>query len=226
MCPPIAVVGDVHGNAAGLSHLVNWLKLEWTGQVVFVGDYVNRGPDSRGVLDQLVEAREFFGERLTLLMGNHDAALIDFLEGGPPLGFIQLGGLRTIRNYLGTDLLADPFDQFRRQFPIEHLEVIQSLELSFETEEVLVTHAGFNPSEPSSRLARDVVFGRFAALFEPGQPTPRSLVVCGHYVQRTLTAYQSDRFICIDSGSGTVPGAPLSLLLLPAREIRMFTGAA
>jgi serine/threonine protein phosphatase 1 len=61
-------------------------------------------------------------------------------------------------------------------------------------------------------------------LFESGLKTPRPLVICGHYVQRSLKPYCSSNFVCLDTGCGSVPGAPLSVALLPKREFKMFSG--
>lgn len=220
----IAILGDVHGAASALESAAAWLLEHWSGHVVFVGDYVNRGPSSEAVLDILVELQEQFGERLTLLQGNHDAVLLEFLDGGSRERFLAHGGLQTIRSYLGSQVESDPFAQFRRQFPPQHLQLLRRLELCFETAEILVTHAGFNPENPESRAAEDVVFGRFHDLFAVGLETPSPLVVCGHYVQRTKEPYLTENFVCLDTGCGSLTDAPLSMLLLPTRQIRTFSG--
>lgn len=221
---PVAVVGDVHGCSSALMAASSWFSESWDGHVVFVGDYVNRGPDARAVLEQLSILQNELGDRLTLLRGNHDAVLLEFLESGDRSRFLSYGGLQTMRSYLHDTLEDDPFSQFRRTFPARDLTLLRGLSNYFETEEVLITHAGFNPSRPGSRSPEDVVFGSYSQLFSGELRTPRPLVVCGHYVQRGLRPYSSDNLICLDTGCGSVPGAPLSVVLLPSREFKFFGG--
>jgi serine/threonine protein phosphatase 1 len=224
---PVAVVGDIHGVVDALRLAITWLDEDWNYDVVFVGDYVNRGPDSRLVLDELVALKHRWGKRLTLLLGNHDAVLLSFLEGESRSQFLHHGGLQTVNSYLphieGWPQ-ANPIDAFVQQFPEEHFALLRDLSLAYESDDVLVTHAGYNPERPSSRSPNDVVFGRHAALFAGRLTTPKSVVVCGHYVQRTHAAYVTDNFGCIDSGCGSVSGAPLSVFTFPDRQVKTFYG--
>jgi len=224
---PVAVVGDIHGAVDALRLAVSWLDEEWNDDIVFVGDYVNRGPDSKLVLDELVALKGRWGERLTLLLGNHDAVLLNFLEGESRSRFLHYGGLQTVNSYLSHIEgwhHANPMAAFVQHFPDDHFALLRDLSLAYESDDVLVTHAGYNPERPSSRSSHDVVFGRHAALFAGPLDTPKSVVICGHYVQRTLTAYVTDNFVCIDSGCGSVAGAPLSIFTFPDRQLKTFYG--
>lgn len=224
MSRQVAIVGDVHGAVGALETAIDWLTTNWHGDVVFVGDYINRGPDSRAVIEVLCQLRARLGRRLTLLMGNHEAALIDFLRTGELQHFLNHGGLQTVSSYLSGEPEPDPFGQFRREFPTRHLELLESLDVAYETPELLVTHCGFNPDRPASRDLQDVVLGSFPALFAPEVECPKPLVVFGHYVQRGRKAFLSQELVCLDSGCGSVPGAPLSVLLLPSRQVLAFGG--
>jgi serine/threonine protein phosphatase 1 len=195
--------------------------------VIFVGDYVNRGPDSYLVLEELAELHLVLGDRLSLLLGNHESALLEFLDGGSKSRFLQHGGLQTVNSYMrrtNADTGAHPLDTFRSTFPVRHRQLLEAMALAYETDEILVTHAGFNPNKPRSRSLDDVVLGRHAELFMSRIELPRPLVVCGHYVQRSMTPFTAGDFICLDSGCGTIDGAPLSILTLPNREIHTFHG--
>ena len=224
MSDNVAVVGDVHGSSHSLALAAKWLLADWDGRVVFVGDYVNRGPDSRGVLEILVQLQTALGDRLTLLMGNHEVVLLEFLQGGQFNHFLAHGGLQTIHSYLSDTPEPDPFEEFRSAFPDSHLELLRALLPAYETPDLLITHCGFNPADPESRNLDDVVLGSFPSLFASGTNMPKQLVVCGHYVQRSRQPYCSERLICLDTGCGSVPGAPLTVLLLPSREFRTFGG--
>ncbi|WP_244247094.1 metallophosphoesterase [Nocardioides euryhalodurans] len=213
------MVGDIHGESRRLRRALDRLA-NTTLSIVFVGDYVNRGPDSRGVLDQLFLAKRRLGERVTLLRGNHDQALIDFLDGGDPQVLVAHGGVPTARSYL--DRRRGGFDEFRDSVPQEHLALLNSTEDSFETDSVLVSHAGFNPSDPSSRSAADMRGAGFRAMFDHVGTWPSPLTVCGHFIQRDQRPFLSDRLICLDTGCGSVDDGPLTALYLPSRDIETF----
>ena len=70
-------VGDIHGESAKLDALLASLPLEEGDRFVFVGDYVDRGPDSRGVVDRLVDLAK--RHPCTFLCGNHESMFLDFL---------------------------------------------------------------------------------------------------------------------------------------------------
>lgn len=221
---PVAIVGDVHGDLAALEGALGWLAVNWTGRVIFVGDYVNRGPDSAAVLNCLADVRESWGDRLILLRGNHDTVLLDFLQRGVKEPFVRHGGLRTMHSYLGASPTSDPFRQFVDSYPARHLDLLRGLVTHYETPQLLVSHAGYRPDEPTSRRVEDLVFGRHAALFRPPLETPRPVVVCGHYVQRK-GIYRSPGFFCIDTGCGTLPDGRLTVLLLPDQSVFTFGGS-
>lgn len=223
----LAIVGDVHGAIRPLRQAISWLDKNWAHNVVFVGDYVNRGTESYLVVEELVDLTKRWGSRLSLLLGNHELSLLEFLDGGSPESFLHHGGLQTINNYLracGGVPEARPLEAFRDRFPHHHRQLLANMALAYETDEVLVTHAGFNPKNPASRGSRDIVFGRHSELFMNPETFPRPLVVCGHYVQRSATPYVTENFICLDTGCGTIPGAPLAVAILPSREILTFYG--
>jgi len=206
---------------------LDWLASNWNEKVVFVGDYINRGTNSFGVMERLVSQSALWDDRLILLLGNHEASLLDFLDTGSPGTFLRHGGLQTANSYLRAMKIAigdRPLSDFREQFPSDHRQLLNDMRIYYETPEILVTHAGFDPRNPESRSLESVVLGRHFALFDVELETPRSMVVCGHYVQRTMAPYVSDKFVCLDSGCGTLPGAPLSILTLPERRVLRFTG--
>jgi serine/threonine protein phosphatase 1 len=217
----LAVVGDIHGDAERLRSVVDFLKNS-VKQVIFVGDYIDRGPSSAEVLEILVEFVCEPGIEVTLLRGNHDQALLQFLTVGEKGSFIAHGGLRTVQSYMEKIPVDSPLEEFRSNFPSNHLKLLQSTRLFFENEDLLVSHCGYNPALPSGRTLDDMVTGRFPELFFRTSERPRELVVFGHYVQETRVPYVADGLICLDTGCGTLAGGPLTVLTLPNREIQQF----
>jgi serine/threonine protein phosphatase 1 len=134
-------VGDVHGHLAKLEALLAKLPLvKEEDDLVFLGDYIDRGPDSRGVVDRLLELRAQ-GFRLTCLTGNHEAMLLDhYLHHHGLELWLANGGLATLRSYArpGQDpLIARP--------PQEHLVFYGDLELIHRAQGTIFVHAGLRP---------------------------------------------------------------------------------
>ena len=74
-------IGDIHGQLAQLVEAIDWIEKDGgpAAPIVFLGDYIDRGPDSRGVLDLLIQGRDA-GRNWTFLKGNHDRMFEWFLQ--------------------------------------------------------------------------------------------------------------------------------------------------
>ena len=102
----VYAIGDVHGRADLLSDLLDRIRADaaerpdLSPRIITLGDYVDRGPQSRGVIDLLIELQQTFGARMTALRGNHEAAMLDFLQD-PRLGGVwaEFGGRETMQSY-------------------------------------------------------------------------------------------------------------------------------
>jgi serine/threonine protein phosphatase 1 len=211
----IAIVGDVHGDLTKLERVFE--RYVDRRQIVLVGDYVNRGPDSAGVLEFLCNFHD--REDIHPLMGNHDHALLEFLNSGDIALFSQYGGLSTIRSYTpraGGNLHRALLDKF----PDSHTRFLTSLKSFFEAEDLLVSHCGAPPTRELSRSFHDMVLSSHPGLFKQPPPPLTKYVVSGHYVQQSGAPYISERYCCIDTGCGTIRDAPLTVLEWPERTPR------
>ncbi len=105
--PRTIAIGDVHGCAKALRALIEAIQPQAEDLIVMLGDYVDRGPESRGVLDLLIDLRSRC--RLVPILGNHDQMMLDALNGGPPFDWFECGGLQAIDSYgPGRDLALVP----------------------------------------------------------------------------------------------------------------------
>jgi len=205
----LAFIGDIHGDSARLSALLG--KLEGR-RVVFLGDYVDRGPNSREVVEILVE----IAKRKTnpvFLLGNHEVAVLAFLSG--KLSFLEyawMGGLSTIRSYIG-EAREDVRGEFAAAMPKSHREFLSSCKPFLETDQFVASHAGVNPARPESRESEEIVLGRHPSLFD-GSLHLSKLVICGHYLQTTLKPFAENGITCLNTGSGAIEG-PVTALLYP-----------
>lgn len=214
MTQPIYAVGDIHGHAEKLDRALRLIAADGgpMAEVVFLGDLVDRGPDSRGVIDRLMQGQAA-GRPWRVLMGNHDAMFARFLadgtahdprvKSGVPWTDPRLGGLGTLASYgLEPDLTAPVDDLLRAAravVPQAHRAFLAGLPRLAERGGLLFVHAGIRPRVPLARQdPEDLIWIRDAFLDFP-DPHPW-LVVHGH------TALEHPRHfgnrIDLDGGAG------------------------
>jgi serine/threonine protein phosphatase 1 len=186
-------VGDIHGRADLLADLLRQIETDAAGReaakktLVFLGDYIDRGPDSRGVVDMLLGG-PLEGFETYFLKGNHEALLLDFLVDPSRLDhWLINGGDATMASY-GVDIGrlalqdADPEawrDAFAAVLPPAHLQFFKSLRLGVSVGDYLFVHAGVKPGIPIAAQAEaDLVWirGEFLNCDEPFG----KIVVHGH----------------------------------------------
>src|SRR5262245_5947626 len=140
-------IGDVHGCSAALAALVRAIDPTPLDTLVFLGDYIDRGPDSRGVVEQVIA----LAERCTVVppLGNHEEMLLAALEGQSELRFwLKFGGTEALASYGywgGPEL--SPAD-LRALIPVEHLRFIKGCRDYFETVRHVFVHAYYEPDRP------------------------------------------------------------------------------
>jgi serine/threonine protein phosphatase 1 len=217
MTQPMFVVGDVHGSYDQLARLLD-SKYPVSRHLVFIGDLIDRGYDSSKVLDLIVQYRNSWPWGVSVLRGNHEQALLEFLDSGEATQFLRNGGLTTVASYYKS-VPPGVMQAFRNDFPIHHRSLLASTMTHIETANVLISHMGYDPGRPNARDLRAMVLEPHHELFRLATEGPVSLVVCGHYAQEGGRPFESASLVCIDTGCGTVEGAPLTAILLPERKI-------
>lgn len=165
MSDRLAFIGDVHGQVDLLSQMLSQLKQLDLEQIIFVGDYVNRGDKSAEVLDLLIAARK--DSPLTFLRGNHDEALLDALESGDLDQLLRIGGAATINSYLKRAAEADVLQQLQSAIPRDHVLFLRSLEARYEDEEVVASHMlSATAGDPRYRIGGHSPVGETPAISE------------------------------------------------------------
>jgi len=217
-------IGDIHGCARTLDALLDRLAdaaggtLGPSDTLVFVGDYVDRGPESPAVLDRMLELEAASmaktGPHCVFLRGNHDQMMLDYAEGvgDPELWWIN-GGRTTLASY---DARGD------RQLPPEHLDFLRRTPLTAEGAGYAFVHAGLdtrrsvadNLAAPDPQIAlwtRQHLSADLSAWEMP--------VVCGH--TPVAEPINEPRLVAIDTGAVFVgrPGlGRLTAVALPERR--------
>src|SRR5262249_45198550 len=92
----LLAIGDIHGCLHALTTLLDLVTPRSKDQIITLGDYVDRGPDSRGVLDHLIDLHD--AGRLVALRGNHDAMMLEACNG-QNRGWLACGGIQTLISY-------------------------------------------------------------------------------------------------------------------------------
>ena len=164
----IAAVGDVHGRADLCAQLIGKVERRYEDReirFVFLGDYVDRGPNSKGVLDALLALRAARPDTI-LLKGNHEQAMLDFIAD-PAEGeaWLEWGGEETMASY-GVErapgmTLETLRDNFADAIPDAHFALLMSLDLTYRDDDVLFVHAGLNPDRAlEDQRERDILWIR------------------------------------------------------------------
>ncbi|MGH6735943.1 MAG: metallophosphoesterase family protein [Methyloceanibacter sp.] len=186
-------VGDIHGRTDLLANLLRQIEADAAHRdaakrtLVFLGDYVDRGPDSRGVVDMLLTdlPEKFYTQ---FLKGNHEALLLDFLDDPRRLDhWLMNGGDATLASY-GVDVEAlihedAPPETWRDAFagalPGAHLRFFESLGLVVQAGDYLFVHAGMRPGVPlEAQTETDLIWIRDA--FLDSAASFGKIVVHGH----------------------------------------------
>lgn len=220
----VYAIGDIHGRADLLSKLLDKIMTHAAMQtvtdrvVVCLGDYVDRGSDSRGVIDVLLD-RHLPATTLVCLRGNHEQLMLDFLADPAAIGpmWLRNGGLETLASYgVGFDPTAPRLAaletagvRLAHQVPMRHKAFLNDLKLTHEEGDYLFVHAGLAPNVPlEEQKESDLLWMRDPFLEEP--PDYGCMVVHGH----TITAEPEWRAWRIGIDTGAFSSGRLTALAL------------
>lgn len=215
---PIYAIGDVHGHAGKLAEALSWIEADGgrDARVVLLGDLVDRGPDSRWVIEILLSGIED-GRDWTVLRGNHDQMFLDFLASDAAhdlevLDFLDPGngGPGTLASYGASaeSVLhaADGLAAAQAAVPDSHKRFLAGFPLTHMTDRLLCVHAGLRPGVPiPEQDPHDLLWIREPFLSHDG-PFER-LVVHGHTPVDAPTHYGNR--VALDTGAAY--GGPLTV---------------
>lgn len=206
---PFYVIGDIHGRYDLLQAILTKIDKEnLGGQIVFVGDYVDRGEQSKEVLELLFSYINKANSKVHCLMGNHEEMMLSFLEDPDVYGarWLRNGGLQTLAGfgvrgvYEGTtgDALLRARDTMRHLMGARMETWLRSLPAYWQSGNVAIVHAGADPKLPiSQQLQKHLVWGH--PDFQNLQRSDGGWVVHGHTIVPEATV-QNGR-VAIDTGA-------------------------
>lgn len=180
-------IGDIHGCLSALETMIETIKPNAEDLIVTLGDYVDRGPDSKGVIDYLMDFQK--SHKLVHLMGNHEIQMIRALETRQDRDrFLSdlCGGKDTLDSYGGS------FDDI----PEEHWEFIKSAELYHELENHILVHAGLVSETPVDMQDQETYY--YQRFYSQKPHISGKTIVCGHTIQGDLPNNQGYA-VCLDT---------------------------
>ena len=209
------VVGDIHGCAQELERLLAGLSLVPGDTIAFVGDYVDRGPASRAVLDQMLALERRPDVTSVFLKGNHEDMWLAHLgrPGSWGEAWCLNGGATTLQSY-GIDART-PGEEVAAQMPAEHVAFLERLLPAYFADGHLLVHAGVRPALPwAQQEEEDLFWIREEFILHP-HVLPQT-VVFGHTPQRNVLV---DLPYKIGIDTGCVYGGMLTALELGERRL-------
>lgn len=193
-------ITDIHGELEKLNSVLSKIEILPDDIFVFMGDYIDRGPDSRGVVEKVLEISEQY--QTVALIGSHEYALLHAKEDDYyNYLFWNYGGPATVKSYGGN------FENILRT----HGDFFRSLKFYYLTEKYLFVHAGIDPRYSlEEQDETDLVYIRSA--FYRNKHNLKQKIIFGH-TEFDKPLVQEDK-ICIDLGCGKYKNARLCALIL------------
>ena len=187
----LLTIGDIHGCLTALETLVAFVPIADDDLLVTLGDYVDRGPNTREVIDWLI-ARHATG-RLIPLRGNHEIMLLEAREGNDELRFwLKFGGSEALASY------SDSPDVGLADIPHSHWRFIEKGTRRYhETDSHIFVHAGLVPDQALVDQPDEALF--WQRFYYPPPHQSGKTMVCGHTAQREGRPLNIGHAVCIDT---------------------------
>ncbi|QEF98857.1 Serine/threonine-protein phosphatase 1 [Stieleria maiorica] len=190
MTQRLIAIGDIHGCRTALETLLDAVQPSAEDTVVTLGDYIDRGPDSRGVIETLIR----LGERTQLVgvLGNHEEMMLEVLHhGGSHHAWLRYGGVETLESY--------GFDGDLDFLPPEHQQFLDALGDFYVAGDFFFTHAAYNPEVALED--QEIELLRWYSLTNgiPTQHQSGKTAVVGHTANRDGEILDTGHLICLDT---------------------------
>jgi serine/threonine protein phosphatase 1 len=183
-------IGDIHGCSTALRTLIEAIDPRPEDTIVTLGDYIDWGPDSRGVIELLIDLSNRCN--LVPLLGNHEEMLLAVLESGSELRYwLKFGGEETLNSY--------QYNGGRDMIPEDHVRFIRGCRDFYETPTHIFVHANYDPRLPMDRIGSTKL--RWEHL-DPKDQQPHysgKMVVVGHTPQVSREVLDLGFLVCIDT---------------------------
>jgi serine/threonine protein phosphatase 1 len=192
--PRTLAIGDIHGCSVALAALLKAIAPQPSDTIVTLGDYVDRGIDSKGVIDQLLDLQSRCN--LVAIRGNHDQTLLKAFDDEAAYRlFMEMGGITTLDSYGDSGQLD--------LVPAEHRDFLKSCRLYFETATHFFVHANYSPLLPLTEQDERILLWLSLRDFVPGPHVSGKFAVVGHTPQESGQILDLGHLVCLDTGCAT-----------------------
>ncbi|MFM7319023.1 MAG: metallophosphoesterase family protein [Isosphaeraceae bacterium] len=183
----IIAIGDIHGCSVALEAIIEAIDPTEDDAIITLGDYVDRGPDTPGVLDRLIALRRQC--RLYPLLGNHDQVMMAAVLGQiEPKMWMQMDGDKTVEAYGSI-----------RDIPPEHMDFLASCDLCLESDTHIFMHACYEPRLPLEKQTIEALLWTSLRGFIPEPHCSGKKAIVGHTSQKNGKILDAGHIVCIDT---------------------------
>ncbi|WDQ19328.1 metallophosphoesterase family protein [Rhodopirellula sp. P2] len=182
------VIGDIHGCAKALRSMIQELAPAENDELIFLGDYVDRGPDSRDVVEQLLDLQSVC--KVIPLRGNHEWMLQSVVARGMDDSmWLRSGGRATVASYGGSI----------RKIPEQHLAFFENLLACYQTESEIFVHAMYDPSGEIATQDDELTYWTHLPSSLPAPHHSGKRVFVGHTPQPDGEVLRQSHLVCMDT---------------------------
>ena len=183
-------IGDIHGCSIALRAVIVAIDPQLDDTLVTLGDYVNKGIDSKGVLDFLLELETRC--QLIPLLGNHDAVMLGAIDGRLSVeGWKAIGGTATLQSYGESERLSD--------IPTSHADFLRRCRMWYATLTHFFVHAAYDPDLPLDEQDEATLFWQGIRDEVPGPHASGKTAAVGHTSQKNGEILDAGHLVCIDT---------------------------
>ena len=180
-------IGDIHGCLTALETLIDYIKPSKSDTIVTLGDYIDRGPDSKGVIDYIIKLKET--HQVITLKGNHELMIKDALHSNDELFFWLINGGDSAFHSFGIESLS--------QLPQKYWDFFDQCSLYHETDHHILVHAGLDPELPCDKQNTEYLC--WQRILDTKAHYSGKKIICGHTPQTNGLPLHLDHAICIDT---------------------------
>lgn len=207
----IYAIGDVHGCNSLLIKLLAAINPQKHDTVIFLGDVIDRGEGSKGVLDTIIQYQSIC--QVILIQGNHEEMMLGAVQEKEYLKYwLKFGGIETLQSF---DVVIS--QQGLRQIPYEYYKLLKSSLPYHETENFIFTHATPLPHLPINQQTDEGLRWRFIPPDGQERHISGKTIICGHSAQKSGKVYHQDGLICIDTDA--YGGGALTVLEVTTMQV-------
>jgi len=186
----LIAIGDIHGCRTALELLLDAIGPTGDDIIVTLGDYVDRGPDSKGVIDTLIQLGKT--SQVVGLLGNHEEMMLEVVRGEVAHhSWLRYGGVETLDSY--------GFDGDLDFLPPDHVDFFAALGDYFTLGDYFFTHAAYDPDEPLESQGVEML--RWYSLNDglPGPHRSGKTAVVGHTAMKNGEILDAGHLLCLDT---------------------------